>query len=125
MNRSAGVPGVRWSMFGAEVALTALMVVVVISMRRLFDSWDYLPTLLTLGVASHVVAALTRRQRWPLAASAAVSAIAMVLFIGVLIYRDSLFLIVPSLETWRLVGADLGDAWEAFGVVKAPTAAID
>lgn len=125
MNSGTTRTGARWSLLAAEVALTALMVVVVISMRRLFDSWDYLPTLVSLAVASHLVAAITRRQRWPLAASAVVSAIVMVLLVGVLIYRDSLFVILPSFETWRLLGTDLSDAWDAFGVVKAPAAAID
>ena len=49
----------------------------------------------------------------------------MVLVIAVLVYRDTLFVLVPSFETWRQAGTDLADAWDAFGVVKAPTPAID
>lgn len=121
----AATGGPRWSLLASEIALAAVMAVVVISMRRLFDSWDYLPTFLTLAIASHLIAAITRRQRWPLAASAVISAVAMVLVVAVLVYRDTLFLIVPSFETWRVAGSDLRDAWDAFGVAKAPTPAID
>ena len=125
MNRKTGEASTTWSLLAAEASLTALMFVVVISMRRLFDSWDYLPVLATLAIASHVVASITRRQRWPIGASAAVSAVAMVVLIAVLVYRDSLFVIVPSFETWRLAATDLRDAWDAFGIVKAPTPAVD
>ncbi len=125
MTRRAPRGGTGWSLLAAEVSLAALMVVAVLGMRRLFDSWDYLPTFLTLAAASHLVAAVTRRQRWPLAASAAVSAISLVLLLGVLVYRDTLFVIVPSFETWRTAAQDLADAWDAFGVVKAPTPAAD
>jgi len=125
MNRGRVRPGAGWSLFGAELLLTLLMVSVVITMRRLFDSWDYLPTLVTVALASHLIAAITRRQRWPLGASAVVSAIAMVIVLAVLVYRDSLFVILPSFETWRLAGSDLAAAWSDFSVVKAPTPATD
>ena len=125
MNREQVRQGPRWCLLGAEALLMLLMVTVVITMRRLFDAWDYLPTLVTVAIASHMIAAITRRQRWPLGPSAVVSAIAMVIVLAVLVYRDSLFVLLPSFETWRLAGTDLAAAWDDFSVVKAPTPATD
>jgi len=44
----------------------------------------------------------------------------MVIFVGVLRYSDTMWVIVPSLDTWRQFGTDLTNAWHAFGEVKAP-----
>lgn len=111
---------VAWPLRGAEAALVTLTVLGVVAMRRLFEDWSFLWIYLAAALTSHALAIVLRRLRWPVVASSTASLIAMVIFVGVLRYSDTMWVIVPSLDTWRQFGTDLTDAWHAFGEVKAP-----
>lgn len=119
----ARTPGGRVPLIWAEAALCVLSLTVVVSMRRLFDSWDYLPVLATTTVVAHATASISRRQRWTIGATVPVSAVTAVLLSAVLIYPETLLMVVPGFETWRLMASELGEAWTAFGRVEAPTPA--
>lgn len=114
----------RRSLWQVEISLWLLTLVVVLTARRLFDSWDYAPMWLILAVGGHATAALTRRQRWPLAAAATASAVMLIIVEGLSLYFDTLWLrLAPTAETFRRAAADIAEAWDAFGIVEAPTSA--
>ncbi|MFT7648169.1 MAG: transglutaminase-like putative cysteine protease [Candidatus Poriferisodalaceae bacterium] len=110
----------NWPLLGAEVLLAALTVVALFGMRRLFADWSYLAPTLVAAIVSHGLSALLRRFRWPLVPATVASGIAMIVVVAAVQYSDTLWLLLPSLDTWRQVGTDLADAWSAFSVVKAP-----
>jgi transglutaminase-like putative cysteine protease len=109
-----------WPLLGAEIALGALTVVAILGMRRLFADWSYFPPTLAAAVLSHIMSGALRRFRWPLLPATVASAIAMFVVIAAVQYSDTLWLLLPSLDTWRTAGTDLSNAWSAFSVVKAP-----
>ena len=66
------------------------------------------------------MAALFRRRRWPLAPSLAASGAVLIVVVGLVQYPSTLWVVFPSFDTWSAVGTDLREAWDAFGIVKAP-----
>ncbi|WP_419841501.1 transglutaminase TgpA family protein [Candidatus Poriferisodalis sp.] len=114
----------RRSLWQVEITLWLLTLLTVLGARRLFDAWDYLPLWLMAALGGHASAALTRRQRWPVAVAAAASALTLVLVEGLALYPSTLWLrLLPSTETFRQASADVTAAWDAFGIVEAPTPA--
>ena len=112
------------SLWQTEISLWMLTLLAVLIARRLFDAWDYAPLWLIMALGGHASAAVTRRQRWPLAAAAAASALLLIIVQGLALYPDTLWLrVAPSAETLRRAWADVAAAWEAFGIVEAPTPA--
>lgn len=107
-----------------EATLAVLTLLVVLIARRLFDSWEYLPLWLILAAGSHATAAVTRRQRWPLAIAAPAGVSLMAIAQSFALYPDTLWLrLVPSTGTVTQAAADIAAAWDAFGIVEAPAAA--
>lgn len=114
----------RRTLWQVEISLWALTLVSVLVARRLFDSWDYAPLWLILAAGGHATAAVTRRQRWPLALAATASTMVLIIVQGLALYSDTLWLrLLPSAETLRQAASDIKSAWEAFGIVEAPTPA--
>ena len=111
----------RWQV---EASLWALTLISVLIARRLFDSWEYAPLWLILAAGGHATAAVTRRQRWPLALSITASTVVLIIVHSVALYSGTLWLgLLPSAETLRQAAADIESAWNAFGIVEAPTPA--
>ena len=112
------------SLLAVEAPLWLLTLLSVLVARRLFDSWDYAPLWLVLAAGGHASAAVARRQRLPLWAAAASSAAMLILVAGLALYADTLWLrAFPSGETVRRAVSDVAAAWDAFGIVEAPTPA--
>ncbi len=112
------------SLWQVEVSLWLLTLLSVLTARRLFDAWDYAPLWLIMALGGHASAAVTRRQRWPLAAAATASAVMLIIVEGLALYSDTLWLrLLPTAETLRQAAADVAAAWDAFGIVEAPTPA--
>ena len=112
------------SLLQVEASLWLLTLMSVLVARRLFDSWDYAPLWLVLAIGGHASAAVTRRQRWPLWAAAAASAVMLIVVEGLALYADTLWLrLLPTAETLRQAADDVAAAWDAFGIVEAPTPA--
>jgi len=112
------------SLWQVEITLWLLTLLAVLTARRLFDAWDYAPLWLIMALGGHASAAVTRRQRWPLAAAATASALMLVIVQGLALYPGTLWLrLLPSAETLRQAAADIAAAWDAFGIVEAPTPA--
>lgn len=119
-----GAPVKGRSLWQVEISLWLLTLLCVLTARRLFDAWDYAPLWLIMALGGHASAAVTRRQRWPLAVAATASGLMLVIVEGLALYSDTLWLrLLPSAETLRRVGADVAAAWDAFSIVEAPTPA--
>ncbi len=114
----------RRTLWQVEASLWALTLISVLMARRLFDSWDYAPLWLILAAGGHATAAVTRRQRWPLALSITASTVVLIIAQGIALYSGTLWLrLLPSAETLRQAASDIESAWNAFGIVEAPTPA--
>ena len=112
------------SLWQAEISLWLLTLLAVLTARRLFDAWDYAPLWLIMALGGHATAAVTRRQHWPLWAAGTASAAMLVIVEGLALYSDTLWLrVLPSAETLRRAASDVSAAWDAFGIVEAPTPA--
>ncbi len=106
----------------AELSLFALTCVTVVGMSRLFVDNTIVPYLLTTAVLAHGVAAVLRRLRWNPLAAVAVNIVSLGLLLLMSRYPDTLtWRLVPTRLTWTVLQADLSQAWEAFGIVRAPT----
>ena len=112
------------SLWQVEISLWLLTLMSVLVARRLFDSWDFAPLWLILAMGGHASAAVTRRQRWPFSVAATASVVILIIVEGLALYSDTLWLrVAPSAETLRQASADIAAAWDAFGIVEAPTPA--
>lgn len=105
----------------AEVALTLVTLVAVAGLGRLFDDRSVLADLLLAGLAAHVLASASRRLGWGLLRSGALQLVALVVVVSWVRYPDLQNWGLPSSETLDAARTDLTAAWDAFGVVKAPT----
>ncbi len=104
----------------AELALLVLSVVVVLTMSRLFDTSTYLPEVITMAVASHAVAFITRRAGFSTLTSIAVSLLVLVAAVTVLFYRDTAWAFIPTGDTLEALRADLQVGRDQFSAVQAP-----
>ena len=108
----------------AEAALWMLTLLALLTARRLFDSWDYLPLWLILAAGGHATAAVTRRQRWPMATAATIGLVLLAISVSLALYSETLFAgLMPTATTVRRAATDIAAAWDAFGIVEAPTSA--
>lgn len=118
------LPPAGASLLPTELTLALVTLTVVLGMARLFDGLDYLPTVVVVAGAGHLVAALARRARFGMLLSLLLSVVTVVLAITWLEYPDTTTWLLPTGRTWDAVTDDLGQAWDAFAVVKAPTEAL-
>ena len=110
-----------WPVVGAELALGAVTLSVVYGLTRLFLDTTFARGAIVAAIGSHLVAAISRRLGLGSITALAASAVAMVFTLAATLYNHTTSTLIPTEATWSAVGSDLGDAWDAFGVVKAPT----
>ncbi len=109
-----------------EFWLIALTMVIILATRRLFDSWDYLFIMLLIGIGTHALMREMRRQYWPLALAMPATLVLSGWLCAKLVYDQTLFGgVLPTITTFKEIGADLSDSWFEFGFVVAPTEATD
>ncbi|MBV9952451.1 MAG: transglutaminase domain-containing protein [Acidimicrobiia bacterium] len=106
--------------FLAEAALVLVSVVTVLSLGRLFDQRTWLAPLLTLVLIAHAMAIVLRRTRLSPAIVLLLAVVGGVVALGVLRYRDTTILGIPTWDTITTGRADLIGAWRQFGEVVAP-----
>lgn len=103
-----------------EVALTLVTLAVVVGFSRLFNQATFYPPLLAAAVLAHLLAALTRRSRSPLAAP--------IMFIGGFLVTvdvtswSTTTWGIPTPSTLHAAGHELRLSWRALSSVVAPTA---
>ena len=107
---------------GAEISLTAVTVVAVLGLTRLFSNGSFLPPVLTAAVAGHAVAWAGRRLGLHPVAAAGLSLAGLVLAVAWVVEPHTTTLGIPTFATLDAVQTDLGSAWRRFGEVVAPTA---
>lgn len=104
----------------AEAALIAATAVAAVSLERLFIDLTFLPDLLLMAVASHLVAIACRRARISFGASAAVSGVSLVLLAGAIFYPDDSWFIFSTPDTLRALIDDLSTARTVISEESAP-----
>ncbi|MEY2403381.1 MAG: hypothetical protein QOD38_932, partial [Acidimicrobiaceae bacterium] len=113
---------VRSLMPAAELALVGLSLSVVVGFARLFADGSFFPRLAAFVLVAHGAAIITRRAGWSVAASAAVSVVALGVTVGLALYPDTTILGLPTSATLDAARTDLADIWTQFQSVQAPTA---
>ena len=107
----------------AELAVAGLSVVTVLTSWRLFAGWDWAAVLVCAALLSHLVGALTRRVGWGALASLGTSLVGLVVFVGLVQFRSTTFLGLPTLATWEAAQLQLRAAWDVFPTAIAPVEA--
>ena len=103
-----------------EISIVALTVIVAFGLERLFVDRSYLPDLLLLVTASHLLALMVRRAGFGMGVSALVSAAAMLVVGNVVLFPETSSSIIPWQTTLDLLRTDLDAAWDAFADQQAP-----
>ena len=102
----------------------SLTVVAAAGMTRLFTDTSFLRDLLALAIASHVVAAATRRVGLPTGAAALLSAACFVMTATVLLYTETTWFVLPTPETASAAFDHLLEGWDVLNASPAPVVAV-
>ncbi len=105
---------------GAELALAAVTVIAIAGMARLFADDVVLVDVVLAGLLAHLVGAGARRVGLGSILGALVHVGGAVGLIAWLRYPDLLVWGLPGREAFEAAAADIAEAWDAFGIVKAP-----
>ena len=108
----------------AEAAVVSLTVVVAVGMSRLFTDWSFLRDALALAAVSHVIAAAARRARLATLPAALLCGASLVVTATVLLYPETAWTVLPTLDTAAAARGQLVDAWAVMGASEAPVAAV-
>ena len=104
----------------SEAALVSVTVVVGAGMSRLFTDGSFLSDVLALAVVAHVIAAAARRARLPVLAAALVCGASLVVTATVLLYPETAWLVLPTVDTVGAARDHLVDAWSVVNASSAP-----
>ena len=107
-----------------EAALTAVTVVVAAGMSRLFTDTSFLRDVLALALASHVVAAATRRVGLPAVGAALISVASLAITATVLLYTDTAWFVVPTPDTVSAALDHLAEGWDVVNGSPAPVVPV-
>ena len=103
-----------------EIAVVALTLVVTLGLERLFIDRSFLGDLIGLVIASHVLAIGCRRAGLGMGYSAILSTAGLLIVANLLLFPETADRIIPTRETFRLLGDDLDVAWLTFSDEAAP-----
>ena len=119
--RARGHGGYEWM---AEAAIASVTVASGVGMTRLFVGTSFLRDSLAMGLASHLVAAATRRARLSTLVAAPLSGLCLVTAVTVLRYRDTGWLVLPTTETIEAARAHLTEGWSVASGSPSPVEAV-
>ena len=102
------------------MALFLVTVAAIIGMHRLFVDGSYRGALVLQAILAHLVVTLLRRNGVRLVPAALATLVVAVLAISWTRFGDTLAWALPTADTFRTAGDDIGGAWSLFGDVKAP-----
>ena len=119
--RARGHGGYEWM---AEAAIASVTVASGVGMTRLFVGTSFLRDSLAMGLASHLVAAATRRARLSTLVAAPLSGLCLVTAVTVLRYRDTGWLVLPTTETIQAARAHLTEGWSVASASPSPVEAV-
>jgi len=103
-----------------ELAVIALTLVVTLGLERLFDDRSFLRDLLVIVVVSHLLAIVCRRTGLGTGSSAIISAAGLLVVANLVLFPETADRIIPTGDTFRLLGDDLDLAWLTFSGESAP-----
>ena len=104
----------------AEAALVSVTVVAGVGMSRLFTDTSFLRDVLALAVASHVVAIASRRAGLSTPFAAVLTGSSLVLTAAMLLYGDTAWFVLPTLDTVAAARDHLADGWSVMNASPAP-----
>lgn len=103
-----------------ELSLLLLTVIATLALRRIFADASYLPDVLLAGAGAHVLAMTARRIGLGAITSSLASVAMLALVVSWARLPDTLLYGLPTGTTVDELRAQLTEAWDQFGVVKAP-----
>lgn len=104
----------------SELALLCVSLTTATAFSRLFEDWSFFLPIAAAVVASHAIAATTRRLGWGIARSAATSVLGLVVAVSWFVYPATTLFGVPTSTTLDELRADSDLAWATFQDVVAP-----
>lgn len=104
----------------AELALFGVTAAAVIGMDNLFEDGSFRGPLLFQAVLAHACLAAVRRTKLNLVLSSVVVVVAGVLAISWSQYADTLWVLIPSSNTWNAISADVDFARAVFDSDRPP-----
>jgi transglutaminase-like putative cysteine protease len=104
----------------AELALAGVTAAAVVGMDKLFEDGTFRGPLLFQVLLAHLSVAALRRTKLNLAMAAVVAVLASAVAIAWSQYAGTLWVVLPSPDTWTAIQADLDQAWAVFSDVRAP-----
>ena len=108
----------------SEVALVSVTAVVASGMSRLFTDSSFLRDVLALAVVSHVVAASARRAQLSTPSAALLWVGSLVVTATMLLYAETAWLVLPTLDTLAAARQDLVDSWSVINASEAPVVPV-
>lgn len=116
---SGGARGAAYDWL-SEACLVSVTVVVGAGMSRLFTDGSFLSDVLALAVVAHVIAAAARRARLPVLAAGVVCGASLAVTATVLLYPETAWLVLPTVDTVGAARDHLVDAWSVVNASPAP-----
>ncbi len=105
------------------LALVALSMVTATAFRRVFEDWSFLPFLIVLAAAVHIVLAVCRLLRIHLLVATPLALITGVAVIARRMYPNTVRLgFLPGGSTWRSAIDDITQSWSDFNSSAPPVA---
>ena len=108
----------------SEAALVSVTVVVAFGMSRLFTDSSFRRDVLALAVVSHVIAAAARRARLATPFAALLWAGGLVVTATMLLYAETAWFVLPTLDTVGAARDHLVDSWSVVHASPAPVAPV-
>ena len=108
----------------SEAALVSVTVVVAVGMSRLFTDWSFLRDVLALAVVAHVIGAAARRARLSTPSAALLCGGSLVLTATVLLYAETAWIVLPTLDTVQAARDHLVDSWSVISASVAPVVPV-
>jgi len=104
-----------------EAALVGLSLATIASFFRLFSTGAFFPQLALVALVAHGTSIAARRLGWSIPQAMAASIVTMAVTVGIVLYGHTTIVGIPTTSTWHEATADLGDVWNLFEAVRAPT----
>ena len=104
----------------ASLAVAAFSIAVAGGFARVFSGWDFMNDLVVVVIVGHGVGLVMRRLSLSSWLAVPAVAVALVLAIAVLYFRDTLWFGLPTATTWELLQLQVTGVREQFQSAVAP-----
>jgi hypothetical protein len=104
------------------LALAVLSSAAALSFGRVFRDGSFALTAVTAAFLVHAIGLVGRRRRWSLAATLAVSAGALVLFVCWFLVPSTTTYGIPGAGTWHEIANRFSEGWRVYRTGRAPVA---